>query len=79
MRYLILLALFLLIGRYFYKRLTRKTRSQMPGQPRTEVLKQDPVCGAYVSEDQEFCLRSRGELLYFCSKECMRKFKERAR
>jgi len=75
MRYLILLALFLLIGRYFYKRLTRKTDSQ----PRTEVLKQDPVCGAYVPEDQEFCVRSHGELIYFCSKECMKKFKERGR
>lgn len=72
MKYLILIALLLLAGRYFYKRLTRKTERQ----PRTEVLKQDPVCGAYVPEDQEFCLRSDGELHYFCSKECMSKFKE---
>jgi YHS domain-containing protein len=72
MRYLILLALLLLVGRYLYKRLTRKT----PQQPRTEVLKQDPVCGAYVPEDREFCVRDHGELVYFCSKECMRKYKE---
>jgi YHS domain-containing protein len=72
MKYLILIALLLLVGRYFYRRLTRKTERQ----PRTEVLKQDPICGAYVPEDQEFCVRSQGELIYFCSKECMRKFKE---
>ena len=76
MKYLILLALLLLVGRYLYKRLGGKKRGQMSRQSRTEVLKQDPVCGAYVPEDEEFCLRSQGELLYFCSEDCMRKYKE---
>jgi YHS domain-containing protein len=72
MKYLILIALLLLVGRYFYKRLTRRTDRQ----PRTELLKQDPICGAYVPADQEFCVRSQGELHYFCGKACMRKFNE---
>jgi len=37
-------------------------------------LKKDPVCGTYVSTSLGFTRTVRGEVVYFCSKECRDKF-----
>jgi YHS domain-containing protein len=39
-------------------------------------LKKDPVCGTYVSEHTSVKLSHRGQMVYFCSEGCMRKFHE---
>ena len=73
MKYLIPLIVIILLIRYLVKkRNTPVPRSKV--QP--EVLKQDPVCGAYVPQQQELSLRTQDGPKYFCSKACMEKFRE---
>jgi len=38
------------------------------------VLKKDPVCGTYVSTSTAVTRTVDGELVYFCSQECAKKF-----
>jgi YHS domain-containing protein len=47
-----------------------------PRQPAGGLLHKDPVCGVYVSESTEFRLGQGGDALYFCSRECLKKYKE---
>jgi YHS domain-containing protein len=52
----------------------RQTRP--PGPPRVPsggTLRQDPVCGAFVSESIAIRQGSGGDALYFCSEECRKK------
>jgi len=72
MKYLVVLILVGLVIRYLFK----KIKAPQVIKPATEVLRQDPVCGAYVPEQPEFSLRTGSGRVYFCSKECMNKFKE---
>jgi YHS domain-containing protein len=72
MKYLIVLILVALVIRYLFK----KIKAPQVTKPTAEVLRQDPVCGAYVPEQREFSLRTGGGRVYFCSRECMNKFKE---
>lgn len=37
----------------------------------------DPVCGVYVSEDDAVIGRLEGERHYFCSHDCLNKFREK--
>jgi len=37
-------------------------------------LKKDPVCGTYVSTSLALTHKVKGELVYFCSRECRDKF-----
>jgi YHS domain-containing protein len=74
MKYLIPLILVILLIRYILK---NKKKKPIPvTKPEPEVLKQDPVCGAYVSQQLDFSLRTEDGMVYFCSKGCMEKFKE---
>ncbi|MDR0454641.1 MAG: YHS domain-containing protein [Deferribacteraceae bacterium] len=41
----------------------------------TEMSK-DPVCGTYVEEGSKYRLKYYGKIYYFCSHDCMIKFKE---
>ena len=41
-----------------------------------EVTYRDPVCGVYVSEGDAVVGRLDGERHYFCSMECLEKFRE---
>ena len=36
---------------------------------------QDPVCKVYVPKNSSLSLKAEGTVYYFCSKECMDKFK----
>jgi YHS domain-containing protein len=74
MKYLIPLILVILLIRYLFKNRRRKPTPAMKPEP--EVLKRDPVCGAYVSQRRDLSLRAEGEMVYFCSKGCMEKFRE---
>ncbi len=50
-----------------------------PGQtqkPVGEITHKDPVCGVYVSEDDAVVGRLEGERIYFCSMECLEKYRE---
>ena len=72
MKYLIPLILVILVIRYFL----RKKKAAPVMKPEPEVLKQDPVCGAYVREQEDLSLRTEEGVIYFCSDACMEKFKE---
>jgi YHS domain-containing protein len=45
-----------------------------PSAPGGE-LKKDPVCGTYVASSSGITDRSHGEVLYFCSEECRKKYR----
>lgn len=42
-----------------------------------EVTHRDPVCGVYVSEEQAVVGRLNGERHYFCSMDCLEKFRDK--
>jgi YHS domain-containing protein len=41
-----------------------------------EETHQDPVCGVYVSEEAAVIGRHDGERLYFCSMNCLERYRE---
>jgi YHS domain-containing protein len=47
---------------------------QAPTVPVGGELRKDPVCGTYVSTAASITRTVRGEVLYFCSKECRDKY-----
>ncbi len=75
MKYVIPLILVILLIRYLIR---NKKKRVIRAEPQPEVLKQDPVCGAYVSQKRDLCLHTEDGAVYFCSKACMTRFKERA-
>ncbi len=48
---------------------------QPPPVPAGGELKKDPVCGTYVSTAGSLSASVRGEMVYFCSKECRDKYR----
>ena len=74
MKYVIPLILLILLIRYLFKNKTRKPTRAMGPEP--EVLKQDPVCGAYVAQHRDLSLSTEDGVVYFCSRACMEKFRE---
>jgi len=55
----------------------RQAEPQPPAQPTVIAggdLKKDPVCGTYVSTSLALTHTVKGELVYFCSRECRDKF-----
>ena len=76
MKYVIPLILVILLIRYLLRNKKRKVTPVMKQEP--EVLKRDPVCGAYVAQQRELSLRTQEGMIYFCSKGCMEKFRERS-
>lgn len=49
-------------------------RNQRPSVPAGGELKKDPVCGTYVSTLTGITTKNKGELVYFCSEECRKKY-----
>ncbi|MFH1027967.1 MAG: transcriptional regulator [Pseudomonadota bacterium] len=41
-----------------------------------EITYRDPVCGVYVSEEQAVVGRHDGQKHYFCSMDCLEKYRE---
>jgi YHS domain-containing protein len=48
------------------------------GQPITDVMVKDPVCGMYVPRGDAIPKTIDGHTLYFCSQECLSEYKRRA-
>ena len=41
----------------------------------TTNMEKDPICGTYVPEDTPYRVKYYEEIYFFCSEECMEKFK----
>jgi YHS domain-containing protein len=52
-------------------------RASVPGRrnPGGEDLVEDPVCGSYVPEGSALKASVNGRTVYFCSRDCLEKFK----
>lgn len=79
LRIVLPLLLFLLLRSVLKSVFAGFQSSQPRPQPRPEVpaggeLKRDPVCGTYVSTASRITSKSKGEVIYFCSEECRKKF-----
>jgi len=67
---------------YLFKRFVsgifrpRPPKRQKHLPPITDELVKDPVCGTYVPKKEAIVYGRRGKLYYFCSKECLEKFKQ---
>ena len=57
-----------------------RTRTQSGPQPAdagpSTLLKQDPVCGAWVAPDTSLKMIRRGKVLHFCSNACRDKYRD---
>jgi YHS domain-containing protein len=53
----------------------QRTTRQPPAVPAGGELKKDPVCGTYVSTTASIARTVKGEVFYFCSKECSDKYR----
>jgi YHS domain-containing protein len=49
---------------------------EAPPVPVGGELKKDPVCGTYVSAATALQEKVKGEVLYFCSKDCRDKYRQ---
>lgn len=83
-RFLIFLAILFLIYFIFKRSISRffgigrpRASGQKKGPPITDELVQDPICKTYVPKKEALVYGKRGRLFYFCSKECLEKFKEK--
>ncbi len=54
----------------------KQAKSPPRERPVGEITHRDPVCGVYVSEDDAVVGRLEGERIYFCSMECLEKYRE---
>lgn len=73
------LLFFFLLGLALYLLLRKVLRrpDPKPGVGREEVQTfQDPVCGVYVTQEDAVIGKIDGERLYFCSMECLEKYRE---
>lgn len=76
---IIILALFLylvyLVVRFFQSlgQSTRQTRPKAESLPKKTMVK-DEVCNTYIAEDEAIKEFQNGQVYYFCSQECRKKF-----
>jgi YHS domain-containing protein len=54
----------------------KKTEVKTSEQREAAATHRDPVCGVYVSEEDAVVGRLEGERHYFCSMNCLEKFRE---
>ncbi len=76
---MIRLLFFLVIGYVIYLifKGSMKKVSRPAEKPVGEVAHKDPVCGVYVTEDDAVVGKLEGERIYFCSMDCLEKYRER--
>ncbi len=72
------LLIWLLIGYAVYTMLRNRSRRELPadGRPAAAETHKDPVCGVYVTGEDAVVGNLVGERIYFCSMECLEKFRE---
>ncbi len=66
------------VARGFSQAMRSQTRPSEPQAPKSQIggeLKQDPVCGIFVSTASSVKKTVNGELVHFCSVACRDKFK----
>lgn len=61
-------------GFSFFKTSSTKKRNKSPKE--LEEMKKDPICGTYLPENQAIKYNSAGEIYFFCSEECRKKFSQ---
>ena len=73
------LLFFLLIGYCIYLVIKGSMKKMTPPAKKTEgeVAYKDPVCGVYVTEEDAVVGKLDGERVYFCSMDCLEKYRER--
>jgi YHS domain-containing protein len=54
----------------------RSVTTGVDGQPATDVMVKDPVCGTYVPMRDAIRKTIGGQSLYFCSQECLSAYKK---
>ncbi len=71
----LILYLILFAGIYWVvRRALSSPRKKIPDPNAGEVLVQDPVCECYIPKSQAFTVDVNGGKLFFCSRECHRKY-----
>lgn len=76
---LLIWGLLLYIGYRIILSLTSSKKPQQKPEDRTNPAAEthrDPICGVYVSEDDAVVGKLDGQRHYFCSMECLEKFRE---
>ncbi len=67
-----------LIGYCVYLLFKGRARKEVEAaKPAGEETHKDPVCGTYVTEDDAVIGRVEGERVYFCSMECLEKYRDK--
>ncbi len=60
-----------------FKVAVKKTVQSRPvDTPEGEITHKDPVCGVYVTEDDAVVGRLEDKKVYFCSMECLERYRE---
>ncbi len=73
---ILLYLVFILVRNFAASVARRKDRSaRRPGPVKTEDLVQDPCCHRYIPESEAFKTSLNDRTFYFCSRECLEKFK----
>lgn len=70
--------IWILIGYAIYTLFRNRGRKELPGEERPAAAEthKDPVCGVYVAADDAVVGTLEGERIYFCSLECLEKYRE---
>ncbi|HET7840831.1 MAG TPA: hypothetical protein VFM21_04460, partial [Terriglobia bacterium] len=42
--------------------------------PRPGEMARDPICGMFVSTELSYPLKEKGQVLHFCSRDCMERY-----
>jgi YHS domain-containing protein len=70
--------IWLVLGVAFYWAVRELFRGKVPGRPGpkldSEEMVRDPECGVYLPVGSALKKRVRGEIVYFCSRECEEKY-----
>lgn len=77
---LLIWALLLYVGYRIIKSLAapeKTTGKPLENRDSAEITHRDPVCGVYVSEKQAVVGRHNGQRHYFCSMDCLERFREK--
>jgi YHS domain-containing protein len=74
---MIKLVILLICGLVIYGLLRNKILPKKQAQKEIDTtnMERDPICNTYVSDDTEFKLKYYDKMYYFCSQDCMDKFK----
>lgn len=76
---MIRLLFYLLIGYVLYqliKGFLRKNRASTPRRTEEMETFRDPVCGVYVTREDAVMGKLGGKNIYFCSTECLEKYRQ---